>query len=210
VSDAESSAAEKLAELTQARDRAAARVDELESEQRAATQAAAEASAALADLERRALGGEKVSAAGRREAEDALARARAEAEQPWGERVEGCRAAVRDAHQRVQHFTAEHLDALVQGLEQDGEVAASSLNSAAEALVAAYRERERIAGEIATLVSPVARIHPGDVAFSRAEQVARAASDLIESGGEVPPRLRRDPRQARGGMVPEAEPVTAA
>jgi hypothetical protein len=107
------SAAEELAELTQRRASAQARVDQLERQQRAATEAAAKASATLADLERRALGGEKVSAATRRQAEDALTRARAEAGEPWAERIAGSRAAIRDAQTEVQKFTAAHLDELV-------------------------------------------------------------------------------------------------
>lgn len=55
------SAAKVLAELTQRRASAQAKVDDLERQQRAASEAAAAASAKLADLERRALGGQKVS-----------------------------------------------------------------------------------------------------------------------------------------------------
>lgn len=196
-----------LTELVERRAAAQARVDELEAEQRRATEAVAEASGLLADLERRIIGGEKVTPATRREAEAALASARVEAGQPWAERLAGARATVRDAHQRLQGFTAEHLDELVGDLEGDGEVAAANLNAAAEALVAAFLERERIAGAISTLVSSVARIHPGDVSYTLAEQAVRAATELIESGGEAAPVLRRDPREPRHGVLDEAVPA---
>jgi hypothetical protein len=71
-------------------------------------------------------------------------------------------------------------------------------------VVAVFQERERIAGELSTLVSTVVRVHPGDVTYPRADQAARAASDLIESGGEAPPVLRRDPREPRHGMLADA------
>jgi hypothetical protein len=35
--------------------------------------------------------------------------------------------------------------------------------------------------------------------------VVRAASELIEQGGEVPPLLQRDPRQPRHGLLTETE-----
>jgi hypothetical protein len=105
----------------------------------------------------------------------------------------------------VRHFTGQHLEELVEGLQRVGEVGTANVNAAAAALVAAFQEREGIAGEISTLVSSVARLHPGDVAYSRAEQVVRAASELIEQGGEVPPLLQRDPRQPRHGLLTETE-----
>jgi hypothetical protein len=185
--------------LLAARERATARVDEVESEQRAASEAREAARAALIEFERK--GGRPAE---RAKLERALTEAEAHVSERWPERIEGARAAVRDAHQQVQHFTAGHLDKLVEGLERDGQVAASNVNAAAAALVEAFHEREAIAGQIATLVSSVARVHPGDVAFTRAEQAVRAASALIESGGEVAPVLQRDPRQPRHGIVEEA------
>jgi chromosome segregation ATPase len=203
-SDTAPSAAEALAELAQRRAAAQAKVDHLEAEQRAASEAREAARAALIEFERK--GGRPAE---RAKLEHALADAEARASERWPERIEGARQAVRDAHQQVQHFTGKHLDELVKGLERDGEVAAASVNAAAAALVAAFQERERIAGEISTLVSSVARIHPADVAYSRAEQVVRAASELIDQGGEVAPVLRRDPRQPRSGLLPEAEAASA-
>jgi trans-2-enoyl-CoA reductase len=146
---------ETLAELERARERASARADELESQQRAAAEAAALASGVVADLERRQIGGEKITAATRREAEDTLARARAEADQPWAEKIAGAQAARRDAHQRVQAYIGEHLDQLVAAEEADGELATAKLNAAAEAAIAAYSERERIASNISALASTI-------------------------------------------------------
>jgi hypothetical protein len=112
------------------------------------------------------------------------------------------RHAIRDTQHQVKVFIAEHLDELVKDLERDGEVAAANLTAAAE--VAAHQERERIAGEIGALVSQVARVRPGDVSFSRSDELVRAASALIQAGGEEPPRLRRDPRLPTHGAIPES------
>jgi hypothetical protein len=159
------------------------------------------ARAALIEAERR--GGP--AAAERAKLEKALVQAEARASERWAERIEGARQAVRDAHADVQRFTAEHLDELVAEKERDGEVAAARVTEYAEALLAAFHERERVAGEIATLVSTVARLHPGDLAFSHAEAAARACQELVESGGETPPVLQRDPREPREGIAVEAE-----
>jgi chromosome segregation ATPase len=193
-----------MAELAERRSEAQARIDQLEAEQRAAGEARETARAALIEAERR--GG---PAAERAKLEKALAAAEVRAAERWPERIAGARAALRDVHEQLQHFSAEHLDELVAEKERDGEVAAARVTEHAEALLAAYHERERVAGEIATLVSTVARLHPGDLAFSRAEAAARACQDLVESGGEAPPQLQRDPRQPRHGALAEAEAEVA-
>jgi hypothetical protein len=204
-SDTALSPQETLAGLEQARDRASARVDQLENQQRGAAEAAALASGVVADLERRQIGGEKIAAATRRQAEDALARARAEAGQPWAEKIAGAQAARRDAHQRVQAYIGEHLDQLVAAEAAEGEVVTAKLNDLAQAIVETFAERETSAGRIAALVSTVARIEPGDISRSRAEALVQAARALIDGGGEEPPRLLRDPRQPRLGVAAPAE-----
>jgi hypothetical protein len=87
--------------------------------------------------------------------ERTLAEANARASEPWRERVEGARRAVRDADKERQRFVAEHLTELVETLEADGRIAVADLNTHAEAVLNAYRERERIAAEIASLASMV-------------------------------------------------------
>jgi hypothetical protein len=106
----------------------------------------------------------------------------------------------------VQRFTTEHLDELVMDKERDGDVATAKVNAAAAALVEAFQERERIAADLSALASTVARVHPGDVSYSHAQNAVHAASELIEQGGGVPPTLRHDPRQPRHAA---AAPVTA-
>jgi hypothetical protein len=186
-------AAEAMARLIDQRARASARVEEIEHEARASATAAAEASAALAEFERR--GGRPATE--RRQLEQALAEAKAKAAEPWAERAEGARQAVRDADQELQAFQGEHLSELVEALEADGRIATGKLNAAAEARVAAFSERERIAHEISLLASQVGRVFPGDVSFTCAEALVREARTLVAEGGEAPPELRRDPRQPR-------------
>jgi hypothetical protein len=80
---------------------------------------------------------------------------------------------------------------------------------AARQPIDAYHERERIAQEISALASTAGRVHPGDVSFTRAEQVVREATRLLDGGGERPPTLTRDPRQPRQGAS-AGERVAAA
>jgi hypothetical protein len=106
----------------------------------------------------------------------------------------------------VQAFTAQHLDELADGLERDGEIAAAKRDRRRRGRDRGAPGAERIAGEIGALVSKIARVRPGDVSFSRADELFRAAADLIQAGGEEPPRLRRDARQPVHG----ASEATAA
>jgi hypothetical protein len=197
----ETSASETLVELDAAVETARRRVGELEGEQGTAVQDVQAASVALADLERRALGGEKISQATREQAEEELARARSTTAEPWDERIAGARSAIRDAEHRVQVFTGEHFSELVGELEVASEAVAARLTAAAQQLVDAYVERERIAGQISRLASSVGRLYPGDVQRSAAEPAVREAQRLIEQGGEVPPVLGRDPRVPRYGAI---------
>jgi hypothetical protein len=52
-------------------------------------------------------------------------------------------------------------------------------------------------------------VQPGDVSRSAAEKLAHAAADLLQSGGERPPELLRDPRTPRhAGLAPaESSPA---
>jgi hypothetical protein len=151
-------------------------------------QAREAARSALIEFERKG-GGRRTE---RSELEQALADAEAHASERWPERIEGARAAVRDAHAVVAGFVGEHLDELVTNRERDGEVVASKLTELAEAILAVYVERERVAQEISALVSTVTHVNPGTVTFTRAEALANEARKLIERGGEAPPVLRRE------------------
>lgn len=197
-SEERSTATQAMTRLVEQRERARARVDEIEAEQREATAAAQQASSELVELERKGGRG-----AQRSKLEAELAEAKARAAEPWAERIEGTRQRARDAHTEVQRFAAEHLDELVADLEVEGAAAAARLTDAAEAMLAAHTERERIAREIAERCSLVTRVHPDDVSRSKAEALVRAAADLLQAGGEEPPRLLRDPRRPRHGLVPE-------
>jgi hypothetical protein len=193
-------ASEQLAELVAKRDNAYRRVEQLEAEQRAAGQARAAARAALVEAERRG-----VTGAERTKLEKALADAERHAAERWPERLEGARHALRDTQAAVQVFTRDHLDDLVAAKEQEGELPTEKLAEHAQAILADYAERERIAGEIAQLVSTAGiRIRPGDVTFSRAEPLANAAREFLSRGGEERPRLRRDPRVPLAGAPLEA------
>jgi chromosome segregation ATPase len=200
------SASEKMACLIAEREKARDRVDAIEAEWRASTEQSATASAALTEFERQHPSGR---AAERDKLERELTDAQAKASAPWPEKIAGARQRVADAHGAVRAFAAEHLDELVAEREAEGAAVAAKLTSAAEDVAAAYNEREQIANELGQLCTLAgARVRPGDVTFSRASELATAASVLIQAGGEVAPALRRDPRQSIHTAPPE--PATAA
>jgi chromosome segregation ATPase len=184
-------ASTQLATLVAQRDKANHRIEALADEQRAAGQARAEARAALVETERKG-----VPPTERRKLEDALTAAEARPS-VLSARIEGARHGLRDADVEVARFVGENLRELVDGLEADARLVAEKINAAAEAIVAGLAEREAIASQISALASRVGRVHTGDVYRSAAEEVANAARKLLGQGGEVPPELRRDPREPR-------------
>jgi hypothetical protein len=193
----------ELAKLREKQARLAARVSQVEGEQRAATAAVEAARNELVRLERSSALGEKVSQTARQRAEDALLQARTAGAAPWGERIAGAQEAARQAEQEVRAFIGRRLSELVEALEADGRTAAADLTAHAEGVIAAYERRETIAREISALASMVAPVRPGDVTRTASEQLAAACNALILGGGENPPRLAHDPRQPRYGQVPE-------
>jgi chromosome segregation ATPase len=183
------SAADSYADLAGKRVAATRRVEELEAEQRAASQARAEARAALVEAERNG-----VRPAERAKLEKALAEAETKPHL-LGARIEGARQAVRDAEVALAQHVRDNLSELVAPLETEGQAAAERINAGAEMIVAGLAEREAIAGKISALASMVGWMQPGDVSRTAAEDAARAASALLGAGGETPPELLRDPRQ---------------
>jgi hypothetical protein len=135
------SANDELAGLLDRQRQLEARVSEVAAEERAALAAAEAASDALVALEREAAVGAK-AAARRGEAEDRLLQAKTAAMAPWSDRRKAAELAVTDARAVVAHFIAANLDPLLANLAERGEQAARALDAAAEALVAAYEERQ--------------------------------------------------------------------
>lgn len=183
MAQATSSASEELARLITEREAREARVDELEREARAASQALSEARNALVEGERR---GEPTG-----RLEKAIVDGES-AMQRWPLKIEGAQRGVRDAQQQVAIFVGANLPALLESREARGEAAAARLTAAAEEVIAAYTEREQIAQEIGSLLALTRRVEPQDVSASSGRALAAEASRLVEAGGEVPPRLDRD------------------
>lgn len=200
----------ELAALVAQRDALRDRVDETDREQREANERAASTSAALAELERRALAGDDVGGQ-RKKLETELAKAKAAAAEPWAERRAGRQAAVRDHEQQMRIFVGQNFAALYDELAEDAEAAATHVNNACNELLAAYHERQVIDGRVTNLAAMVRQPQLGDVARTHAEAVAAAASALLQAGGEQAPLLRNDPRQPQQDEPPaEAEPEPVA
>jgi chromosome segregation ATPase len=190
----------RLAELDKRRTLVARRLDELDRSQREATQALQQARARLVEAERT-----DAAPATRGKLESALRTAEARAAEPWGERREGARAALRDADYERRAFIGEHLDALVEEREAAGAECAARINDHLTGLAACYSEWSTIAQQITALASSVAPLRPGDVSYTRVESLIREVEAVLLRGGEEGPRLRHDPRLPRHAQaVPAA------
>jgi hypothetical protein len=178
----------ELSKLATDGSRAASRVSDLEAQWRQAVEASRVASAELAEVERQ--GG---SATTRHKAEQALATAQERAAEPWAERVEGAKAAVRDVDKRYRAHIAAHLGELVEVVEAKGRIVAQRENTVAAELIAIHAEWGAVAAELGALMAQVARPSPGDVSYGRpeADEAARGAIALVNAGGQVGPVLDR-------------------
>ena len=196
----DATATTELRELQERGAAAASRISDLERAWRSANEEVAAASARLSQAERAGASPSTI-----RKIEGELAAAKAKAAEPWAERVEGARAAARDVERQVRTFVGANLDELVRALEADGQAAADQVNAAASALVSAHAEWEAVAAQIGKVIATVARPAPGDVSFSRADEVARAAAGLVAAGGENGPVLDRT-RDPWALLLGQAEP----
>jgi hypothetical protein len=191
---------QELGALADRRADLAAGLDDLVAQQRAATATADAAAAHVADLERRRLGGEDVAAGEQSKAAKDLERARAAQSQPWAERRQGHKAAIRDADVAITRFVGERFDDLLAGLTEQGVEAARAIDVAAEQVIAAYAYRAQIANTMSALANSIAMVRPGDVSYTMAEPLAKEARRLLDRGGERPPTCR-EPRVPRQGKL---------
>ena len=186
------SEANELNRLLSQRAALVAKVDELEHRQRSSHQDAAEASNALEQLERRAFGGEKVTDAQRKGAEEALAKAQRVEREPWGERARAAQQAVRDIDQVVRAHVAEQIDALLAELTEDAERVAEKVNESAAEFLAAVEQRRATEQRTAGLWSLVRRMEPNSIPASRSDEAAVQVRRFLDTGGETAPALRAD------------------
>jgi hypothetical protein len=172
-------ASAELEQLEEQRAHAAAKVDAIERETRAATEAAEQASLQLTEATRVGASASKVHAL-----EGTLVKAQAHKNEPWRERAQGARRAVDDADRAIREHVEAHLAELVEAVERDGEAAARRVTEAAAELVAASDERRRVESTLGQLLTRVRPPSPNDVSRSRADEIDRAARALLDSGGE--------------------------
>jgi hypothetical protein len=199
------SAAAELNELINKRTELMAQLRDSERSARFGSEAVGQAREALTTAERRRLVGE-VGASETRKAEAALANTRAASQEPWGERVEAARLALRDVDHQVGRLIADRLDELLACLDEEAQRVTDRANDALAEVVAVYREREAVAQRIDALAGTIRRPKFGDVSPTRLASIARAATALLEADppGEVKPAFKADPRLPRGGSIPAA------
>ena len=181
----------------------AATAREAENAPRVAAEEAQRASAELAALERRRLNGQgDATDAERTKLEKALVRARAAEAQPWGERVAGARAALRDADVEIQAHVAANYDTLAGEIADDAAAVKARADDLLRELGPAMREREEIVARFAAVIACVVdRTEPNLIVYTRLEPVVQAADSVLLSGGEALPVPRRDPREPRHGQA---------
>jgi hypothetical protein len=200
------SVAEAVNCLQDRRGELAARVAYAERRLTFASSDAVDARDALTRLERRRLGGEDVSDAETRKAEKRLTDAQATSREPWAERAQAARSAVRDTEREIAALINEHLSELLENLHAEGQAVAEQVNAALTSLIAAYEARERVAQRIDSVAGVIRPPRFGDIALTRLEPVVREARRVLDGEGERPPRLTHDPREPRGGvMAPTAQ-----
>jgi uncharacterized coiled-coil DUF342 family protein len=196
-------AAATLNGVIEQRDALVAQLRDSERAQRFGTDAVEQARQALTTVERRRLIGEATEAETRK-AEAALEKAKAASREPWGERIEATRMALRDVEREIGTLIGDRLEELLAGVDEEAEAVRERANAALEEVVSAYRAREAIAQRIDSLAATIRRPRYGDIALSKLEPVVREASRVLEGGGEAKPALRSDPRLPRGGSIPAA------
>jgi hypothetical protein len=188
VTDTPASASEGLAQLTERRNDAQGRVDQLEVAQRAATVAREQASAALVEAERT-----NAASAQRAKLERALTDAEAHSNERWGERITGAQARVRDIDGEIRRYTTEHLAELIEEVEAEGRAVVERINQLAAELLGACQARSGIESRLFSVLAATGRTNrAGDVNRGRSGDLAAAAADFVRAGGEVAPEVRVD------------------
>jgi hypothetical protein len=197
------SATAELARLVDVRAEAGRRVDQLEREAQHAGQELAQARERLAQFERAGSGRQ----ADRAKLETALTTAEAAANQSvWSTRIDGARRRVRDADVEVAEHVRAHLPELLQALEQEGAEAADRVNQACQDLIEASLARETVAARIGGLLNRLRAPQPGDVSFTKSDQLAREAQTFLAGGGEEPVLVNRQNEPWRA-LLGASEPL---
>jgi hypothetical protein len=138
--------------------------------------------------------------------EQQLAEAKAAVDEPWAERIDGARRAVRDVDARIRTYVGEHLVDIVAGIEARGADAANRWNAAAAEMLAASADWNAAAAELGQTLTHIRRPDPFDVSRPASEQAVRAVAQLVAEGGETGVRLDRS-RAPWDTLLGEPEPA---
>jgi hypothetical protein len=168
-------------------------LDRLGREQRAAREEVRRLSGELRQMERRAAGGEEVTAKEREAVEAALRAARARVDENWSARRAGLEDALRDREQEARGYAREAFRELLDEHEAGCGAAAARVDELVRELldaIGAYGRRERALHELVVVAR--GRTAYGDFTFSNLDAVNQACKVLVSQGGTSAPRLLRD------------------
>jgi type I site-specific restriction-modification system R (restriction) subunit len=122
-----------------------------------------------------------------------MRKAQATRDEPWPERIRGKRRAIQSVEQEIAEHIRTNLRTLIAEVEENAVAAAAAVDEAAQTLIDRYMEREQVGQQLTALVVASGRpMHPGLTPASCADQVARAAQELLRRG-EAAPVLTIDP-----------------
>jgi hypothetical protein len=201
------SALDELAEHQRRRDELQRDIRDAEVKTQFASSDLLQASAALAEAERRRIGGD-ATAQDVAKAEKRLAEARrAQAIDVSTERLQGMRAAVRDLDAAIGRFAQENYSALRNEHTEQAVAAAQAIDRAVAGLVQAFAHRQAVDAAGLALWSLVARPVPRLTAESGAQRIAAEAAALLDAGPDAPPVL---PADFRPEQVVEEQPLIEA
>jgi hypothetical protein len=191
----------ELARLLGQGDELSRRLSNVDVEQRAATDRAAAASAAVAQIEQEAALGVEISPKVRKDAESELAAAKALVASNWTEKRAGIAAAVRSHEARIRAYVVENAAALLGELGEDAVDAATALDAAAQGALDAYGRRMAVEQQTFALLALSGRSpDPDAIVRSRSDAFANEARRLLELGGERAPLLRDVPIAMQPGQ----------
>lgn len=181
----------ELRELTERRRRLAEHQEQVQEGFRRAHRELQDAKTELGRVEADAAAGD-VTAKQRTQVECRVTAAQVKVAEPWEQRLDGAKAALRDADRDIQAFAADNIDELIAIAEDACEPHVARLNALAVELDQAIIEVSQASGGITQMLA-LAAITPRPNAVTRmhTDELRAALSRFTGAGGQPPIALDR-------------------